>query len=195
MQSIKLSELKQFTSKPKWYAAQGMAMIIFGGIIASLSILAPNVTMLGKNFSWLPIIGIIVLLVGCSRCIDAYASDSAQGFLYNMQGGILDVVVGFLVIFSLDKEPDNLILLLVGYLVSQGIYRNVLLSVAQIRNPMSNRITGLISIILGMFIWIWVDGSTSGAWFLSLSLSVDICFRGWALIVLASSLKTTAVKD
>ncbi len=96
MQSIKLSELKQFTSKPKWYAAQGMAMIAFGGIIASLSILAPNVTMLGKNFSWLPIIGIVVLLVGCSRCIDAYASDSAQGFLYNMQGGILDVVVGFL---------------------------------------------------------------------------------------------------
>ncbi|MGV7235212.1 MAG: hypothetical protein ACQ9ET_03045 [Nitrosomonadaceae bacterium] len=165
-------------------------MILAGGIIASLSIVAPDVYMLGKSASWVPVISVIVLLVGILRCIDALASETSQGFLFNMQGGTLDVVVGFLVIFSTYDEPNNLNLLIVGYLLTQGIYRNILLSAAKIRNPMPNRVTGLISIILG--IMIWIDWPTS-IWFISFSLSVDICFRGWALIVMTTSLKLEPV--
>ena len=135
----------------------------------------------------------MVLLVGIFRCIDALATDTAEGFLVNVQGGVFDIVVGFLILFSIGGQPDDLHLLIVGYLVIQGIYRNILLSVANIPNPSSNRITGLISILLGILIWI--DWPTSATWFLALSLSVDVCFRGWALIVLASSLKKAPVKD
>jgi len=162
-------------------------MILIGGAIASLCIIAPKVYMLGENFSWVPVAGVLVLLVGVFRCIDALATETAQGFLVNIQGGILDIVVGFLVLFSISGQPDDLHLLVVGYLVSQGIYRNILLSVAKVPNPLSNRITGFISIILGILIWI--DWPTSATWFLALSLSIDVCFRGWALIVLASALK------
>lgn len=165
-------------------------MILAGGIFATLSIVAPDVYMLGKNASWVPVISVIVLLVGILRCSDALASETAQGFLFNMQGGTLDVVVGFLVIFSNYDEPNNLNLLIVGYLLTQGIYRNILLSVAKIRNPMPNRVTGLISIILG--IMIWIDWPPS-IWFIAFSLSVDIGFRGWALIVMASSLRMEPV--
>jgi len=166
-------------------------MIFIGGAIAILCILAPKVYMLGENFSWVPVAGVLVFLVGVFRCIDALSTVTAQGFLVNMQGGILDIVVGFLVLFSISGQPDDLHLLIVGYLLSQGIYRNILLSVAKIPNPLSNRITGFISIILGILIWI--DWPTSATWFLALSLSVDVCFRGWALIVLASSLKKQSV--
>ena len=168
-------------------------MIVAGGIIAILSVVAPDVYMLGKSASWVPVISVIMLIVGILRCIDALSSETAQGFLFNMQGGTLDVVVGFVVIFSNYVEPNNLYLLIVGYLLTQGIYRNILLSVAKIRNPMPNRVTGLISIILG--IMIWIDWPTS-IWFIAFSLSTDICFRGWALIVLASSLRTEpAIKN
>jgi uncharacterized membrane protein HdeD (DUF308 family) len=186
MKSINPSELIQFTAKPRWYTIQGKAMIFIGGGLAILSIVSPNVYMLGKNASWVPVIGIIVLLVGIMRCLDGLASETAQGKLYNMQGGILDVVVGFLVAFSTNDEVNYLNLLIVGYLLTQGLYRNILLSVAKIRNPLPNRVTGLISILLG--IMIWIDWPAS-LWFLAFSLSVDISFRGWALTVLASSLK------
>ena len=186
MKSINPSELIQFTAKPRWYTIQGKAMIFIGGGLAILSIVSPNVYMLGQNASWVPVIGIIVLLVGIMRCLDGLASETAQGKLYNMQGGILDVVVGFLVVFSTNDEVNYLNLLIVGYLLTQGLYRNILLSVAKIRNPLPNRVTGLISIILG--IMIWIDWPAS-LWFLAFSLSVDISFRGWALTVLASSLK------
>jgi uncharacterized membrane protein HdeD (DUF308 family) len=187
MKSESSSELKQFTARPLWYKTRGIAMLIFGGGMATLCIVAPNVYMLGEHFSWLPVIGVIVFLIGFLRCIDAFSSESVQGYLLNMQGGILDIVLGFLVLFGINEEPGNLRLLIVGYLFTQGIFRNILLSAASISNPVSSRITGIISFILGMLIW--VDWPTSAPWFLALSLSVDISFRGWALIMLASSLK------
>lgn len=180
-------ELKQFSSRPLWYTVRGTSMIVVGSIVAVLCIIAPKVYMLGEHFSWVPVAGVLVLLAGIFRCIDALATETAQGFLVNMQGGVLDIVVGFLVLFSISGQPEELHLLVVGYLVSQGIYRNILLSVAKTPNPLSNRITGVISIVLGVLIWI--DWPTSATWFLALSLSVDVGFRGWALIVLASSLK------
>ncbi len=156
-----------------------------------MCLVAPNVYMLGESFSWIPVIGVVVFFVGVLRCIDAYATVSAQGFLVNMQGGVLDIITGFLVLFSIGGQPENLNLLIVGYMLAQGVYRNILLSVANVANPISNRITGIISIILGLMIW--ADFPTSAPWFLALSLSIDVSFRGWALIVLASSLKNQAV--
>ena len=193
MKLSKSSELKQFSSMPLWYTIRGASMIFFGGGVAVMCIIAPNVQMFGEKFSWIPVIGMIVLVVGFLRIIDAYMSDSVQGFLLNMQGGILDVVVGFLVLFSISGQPSELVLLIAGYMLTQGLLRNVLLSVVSIRNPKSNRITGIISIILGILIWL--NWPTSAPWFLAFSLSADIGFRGWALIMLASSIKVDSVVD
>lgn len=192
MNSKITSELIQFTAKPYWYSIRGIAMIFFGGLIAALSLVAPNVYMLGGDVSWIPLIGFVLLLNGVLRCIDGLASETAQGFLFNMQGGILDIVVGFLVVFSPNSEVNYLNLLIVGYMLTQGLYRNVLLSVAEVRNPMSNRVTGVISIILGLMIWIdW----PASMWFIAFSMSVDIGFRGWVLIAMTSSLKNEPAYD
>ena len=186
MKSNITPELFQFTAQPAWYGIRGNAMLFIGGAIAILSMVAPNVYMLGGDVSWIPVIGIILLLVGVFRCIDGLASNTAQVLMYNIQGGVLDVVVGFLVIFSPNSEVNYLNLLIVGYLLTQGIYRNILLSVAEIPNPRSSRITGVISIVLGLMIWIdW----PASMWFIAFSMSVDISFRGWAMIAMASSLK------
>ncbi|MCK5666085.1 MAG: hypothetical protein KAI17_21495 [Thiotrichaceae bacterium] len=179
------ADLIQFTSRPIWFKARGVTMICIGSLLAILSLISPNLYILGENASWIPIISLVVLIVGIFRCIDGLTSEHAQGFLYNMQGGILDIVVGLLVFLSTDGETNYLNLLIVGYMLTQGIYRNILLSVAEIRNPLSNRVTGLISILLG--IMIWIDWPAS-VWFLAFSMSVDISFRGWTLVVLASSL-------
>lgn len=187
------SELKQFTSEPWWYSIRGTAMLIIGGGIAMLCILAPNVYLLSESFSWVPIIAIVIFILGFLRCIDGFTSESLQGFLLNMQGGVLDLVIGFLILFSINDEPDNLSLLIVGYMLTQGIYRNILLSAVNTRNPASSRITGIISILLGFLIWI--DWPTSAPWFLALSLSIDVSFRGWALLMLASALKNNPAKN
>jgi uncharacterized membrane protein HdeD (DUF308 family) len=184
------TDLIQFTSRPGWFKAQGITMVTLGSIIAVLSMLSPDLYLLGENASWIPVISVVILIIGGLRCFDALASETSQGYLFNMQGGILDIVLGLLLMFSTDGEANNLNLLIVGYLLTQGVYRNVLLSVAEIPNPLSNRVTGVISILLGAMIW--NDWPTS-MWFLAFSLSVDVGFRGWALVVLASSLNQTSM--
>lgn len=191
MMSERDSELTQFTSKPWWYTTRGVVMLLTGGLIAVMCLIAPNVHILGERFSWIPAIGVIVFLVGCLRCLDAFMSKSLQGFLLNMQGGILDGIVGIIVLFSINGEPRDLVLLIVAYMLTQGLLRNILLSVVTIRNPKSNRITGMISILLGILVWIgW---PSTAPWFLAFSMSIDICFRGWALIMLALSIRTESV--
>jgi len=166
-------------------------MFFLGAVVATMCVIAPNVQMLGEKFSWIPIVGMIVFVIGILRGIDAYMSKTTQGFLLNMQGGVLDVFVGLLVLFSINGEPKDLILLVSGYMLTQGVLRNVLMSAVTIQNPKSSRITGLISIVLGLLIW--SGWPTSEPWFLAFSLSVDIGFRGWALIMLASSIRDDSV--
>jgi len=191
MKPTRSSELKQFKSMPLWYTIRGSAMFFFGAAVATMCVIAPNVQMLGEKFSWIPVVGVIVFIVGILRGIDAYMSRTVQGFLLNMQGGVLDVFVGLLVLFSINGEPKDLVLLVTGYMLTQGVLRNVLLSAVTLRNPKSSRITGLISIVLGILIWLgW---PTSQPWFLAFSLSVDIAFRGWALIMLAASIRADSV--
>ena len=182
------AELIQFTSRPWWYTIQGGAMITVGIIIGGLCVVSPDVYMFGKDASWAPIIGVIVVLVGMLRCIDGLASENAQGFLFNMQGGVLDVITGIIVVLSSDDAVNNLNMLIVGYLLTQGVYRNILLSVAETPNPLSNRVTGLVSILLGIIIWI---DSPASLWFIVFSLSIDISFRGWTLVTMASSFKAS----
>ncbi len=187
MTEIKRKKFKLFKSNPWWFGIRGWVMTIAGIIIAILCMVAPNVYMLGESFSWIPLIGVIIIIIGGLRCLDAFIAVTPQGFLLNMQGGIIDLVTGFLVLFSINDEPENLSLLVVGYLITQGIFRNVLLSVAEVQNPISNRITGVISIVMGLMIWLNIP--SSAPWFLALALSIDISFRGWALIVLAFAYK------
>lgn len=193
MKSTNSHELRQFTSKPWWYSVRGGVMIFVGGIVATLCLFVPNVHMLGESFSWLPVTGVIVFILGLLRFLDAFTSKSLQGYLLNMQGGILDTVVGTLILFGISDEPDRLIYLIAGYLFTQGILRCVLWSAVIIDNPISTRITGLVSIILGFLIWYGWPSSTT--WFLALSISVDISFRGWALLMLATSLRKESVSD
>ena len=187
MTSTNTSEIQQFKSRPFIFTSRGIVMLLLGGIIAILCLSSPDVKMLGEDSSWLPMAGIILLVVGILRCVDAFMSQTPQGYLMNMHGGVLDIVVGGLVLFSVSDEPQRLMYLISGYLIYQGLLRNILLSVVSIRNPLSNRITGIVSIIMGILIWLELP--IMEHWFLALALSIDIAFRGWALIMLSSSIK------
>ena len=46
-----------------------------------------------------------------------------------------------------------------------------------------------------MGILIWLQWPIMAHWFLALALSIDISFRGWALIMLASSIRKDPSED
>ena len=54
-----------------------------------------------RDFSWLPICGYVVLAVGLLECFDAAVAKELGDFFLNLQTGVLDVVVGGMIIFSI----------------------------------------------------------------------------------------------
>ena len=117
-------------------------MLLLGATLMLLTALKPHVKFFSVDFSWLPVAGFLLMLVGVPRCLDGIRSAKSPGFFYNFQGGILDTVVGFLVFSSIGKDPAFLVLLISGYLMTQGLFRFILSYLVPLKNPRSTRIGG-----------------------------------------------------
>lgn len=179
------NEEEKIINRPWWFMMRGGMMFIFGSLLAIFSVIAPNVQMLGTSSSWLPITAFLILLIGVLRCVDAFASDKKSLFLMNMQGSIIDIVCGFIILTSVGEKILVFSLIVAAYLIMQGLFRIVVTFVLEIPNPGSARIGGSISILLGLMAW--MDWPFSGLWFLSFALSAEVANRGWALMFYAHS--------
>ena len=179
-------ETEKFITHPWWFMFRGGVMFAVGSVLAIFSVIAPEVQMLGTSSSWLPFAAFLILLVGILRCIDAFASIRKSLFLMNMQGSIVDLVSGFVILTSVGGKVDAFILIVAAYLLMQGVFRVVVSFVLEIPNPSSARIGGGISILLGLMAW--MNWPFSDIWFLSFALSAEVANRGWALMFYAYSI-------
>ena len=166
-------------------------MFVLGSLLLIFTVLEPDMKMLGVSASWLPITSTLILIFGILRCLDAFASTSKALFLMNMQAGIIDSVCGFVILTNLHEESVTLSMLIAAYLFIQGLFRIIIASSIEIPNPNSMRISGYISVLLG--IMVWMNWPFSALWFLSFALSIEITTRGWALMFYAHSVKKQEV--
>lgn len=176
---------EKLINRPWWFMFRGGVMFVLGSILLLFSLLAPNVEMLGGNNSWLPIASILILIFGVFRGIDAFASNSKSLFIMNMQSSVIDLVCGFVILTNVGETAFTFSLLVSAYLLIQGILRLGTTMALEVINPTSARIGGIISLILGVMIWL--DWPISGLWFLSFALSAEVANRGWALMLYAHS--------
>lgn len=145
------------------------------------------VVMSARFFSWLPICGIIILALGLLECLDALFAKDMREFYHNLHVGILDSVVGTLIIFGVSETPERLSLLIAAYLLIRSIVRMVLALTLKLPHIIATSICSIISIAMGLMIW--MQWPTIEGWFLALCLSIEITFRGWTMITFAFWLK------
>ena len=167
---------------------RGLAMFSLGGFIAGASLLAPGVYMMSVKMAWLPIATALLILVGLVEFLDTYITRHSSRFFVNLQFALLDTVVGFMLLLGLSYPPETLSLVIIVFLMVKGLFRAVGAYVGQFANRKSTLIGGIVSVVLGLLIWINWPGSPSPA-FLSFCLSLEIALRGWALIHFAAWLK------
>ncbi|OQK17276.1 hypothetical protein AU255_05150 [Methyloprofundus sedimenti] len=183
---IKVTEAETFINRPGWFMFRGAMMFAFGSLLLILSVVAPHMQMLGTSSSWIPVSSAIILLAGILRCIDAFASDRQTLVLMNMQGGMIDLVCGFIIFTNIGATSLTLSLIVAAYLIMQGLYRFMLTFVIEIHSLNSARIGGSVSVLLGLMAWL--NWPFSDFWFLSFALSSEIASRGWALMFYANSI-------
>jgi uncharacterized membrane protein HdeD (DUF308 family) len=170
---------------------RGVIMFISGLFIAIASVFNPDGSLMyGSEFSWLPVSGFVVILVGLTEAYDAHASKSLGHYFLHLQSGVFDLVAGCLISFSISGTPDRLSLLIVSYLVVKAILRTLLARAIQLPQRYTMTIGASVSILLGLLIW--SNWPSPGAWFMSLCLGVDITLRGWSQILFSFWLKNQA---
>lgn len=182
------------SSEPKWsffsprvYKFRGWLILLAGSLFLILTAVKPHVVLYFNDNSWLPLIAFVLIIMGLLRFLDGVLAPQSTRFHLNWQGGIFDMVVGFIVFTSVGKEVILLNLLVACYLITQGLIRLISSCYLRINNPKSTRIAGLISLLSGLLVW--AQWPSSAAWFLSLTLSVEIVSRGAALLQLTHALE------
>ena len=168
-----------FLSQRNTLFVRGLILSIAGISLTTLSVLVPDVRIMSQSSSWLPIVALVIFGTGILACLDALLWRHTKEFYVNLQIGVLDTVVGLIILTELNKSEDKLLLLVSAYLLIKGIFR--ILAAYSVHFSHFNIATlgGLISVILGMLLWQeWLGKSM---WFICFCLSIDIMTRGWAL--------------
>ena len=167
---------------------RGSLMLLVGVALVAGTVFQHDVIIMKvRDFSWLPVCGLVVLAVGLLECFDASRAKKIEDFFLNLQNGVLDVVVSGLIIFSIGDDPARLSLLISAFLIVKGIFRLTLAYATNIPNIVSTLVGAMVSIILGLLIWL--EWPSSAGWFLAFCLSAEIGLRGWALMMFAFWIK------
>lgn len=186
------AELNWGFSDPLVYRFRGWLMLLTGSIFLFLTAVKPHVETFFGDHSWLPFIGIFLMIIGSLRFLDGILASRSPRFHLNLQGGVFDFVVGFIVLMHVGEEAVLLYLLIACYLVTQGLVRLIASFYLTLQNPLSSRIAGSLSLITGSMVW--VQWPSSGAWFLSVALSIEVASRGGALLQLARALDNRSLR-
>jgi len=173
---------EKFTISWKRLMIQGVIILLLGMLLALSSVTNSDAVILSaRRFSLLPASGIFLLVLGIQECLEAFFAKVSRELHQNLQVGILDAVVGGLIILNISGEPQRLSLMIAAFLIVRGAVRVSLAQALKLPHATSLSLCGLVSIILGVLIYF--EWPVNEAWFLAVSINVEIAFRGWAMLM------------
>ncbi len=175
----KMSHFEGFELSWKRLLVQSLITLISGGFIGLISALNHDVMILNvRGFSLLPIAGLILVVLGISECLDAFLTKSQREVVQNLQVGVFDLVIGMFTLLSISGNVSRIIMMISAFLIVRGIVRITYVFALKLPNTISTAFGGLLSVILGTLLY--QEWPTAEAWFISMCLSIEIAFRGWA---------------
>lgn len=185
----KFSNAQQTGTDWRRLLIRGALMLVIGVLLVAATVFKHDVVIMQvRDFSWLPVCGYVVLVVGLLECFDAVIAKNLGDFFLNLQNGVLDVVVAGFITLSIGGDPARLGSLIAAFLITKGIFRLTLAYAIHIPNFISTSVGAGVSIILGLLIWL--EWPSSAAWFLAFCLSAEIGLRGWANMMFAFWIKS-----
>jgi uncharacterized membrane protein HdeD (DUF308 family) len=184
----KLTRNERFEMNWQRLLVQGLLILLTGLTFAFASIMKSDaVVMSARFFSWLPVCGMIIMALGILECLDALFSKDLRDFIQRLHVGVLDTIVGTFLLFGVSETPERLSLMIAVYLLVRSIVRLVLAYTLSLPHAFITVFCGLTCITLGLMAWLgW---PTKESWFLALSLSIEITFRGIAMMFFAFWIK------
>jgi uncharacterized membrane protein HdeD (DUF308 family) len=162
-----------------WYFALGIVLVLLGivAVIGETTATLASVVALGA----------IVLFAGVAHVASAFIARGPGHVILLLLVGVLDIVVGAMLVGHPLAGALTVTLLLAALLVFGGIFRIV--SALWLRFPRFGwvALSGLVTFLLGLILWIqWPFSAT---WFLGLAIGLNFILAGMSWSMLAWKLK------
>jgi len=176
-------DLEELSRRWRWFLMRGTAMVLVGLSACVWAIMGAQSSL---TFS-----GGLLLAVGILEILDAFWAERVSSFLQKVQDGILNAVVGTLIVLSLLSNLAGIHLLLTAFFMVGGLLRIIVSATLRVPRWTSAMAGGIASLVFGVLVW--MQWPSSEAWFLGLCVSLDIIFRGSAQVILALALRQLRV--
>lgn len=155
----------------------GICLVLLGMVALGCSVTTTVVSMV--LFGWLLIVGGVIELLGAFTCKDW------SGFFIDLLTGVLNLVVGFMIVSNPLETGIALTLLIAVLLIFGGVFR--ILTAVIVRFPHWGWLLlhGVVNLLLGLSIW--KQWPVSGLWVIGLFIAIDLLMNGWSLVMLGLS--------
>jgi len=162
-----------------WYLALGIVLMVIGMV----ALICPLVTTLVSMvfFGWL------LVFSGVAEMLMAFQARQWGGFILNLLAGILELIVGLLVLRSPLLSAEVMTLFLAAYLLVGGLFRMVTAFALAFPGYGLVALSGFISALLGLMLVMQWPGS--GLWFIGLCVGIDLLMNGSAWVAFALKAK------
>lgn len=173
------SSVKQAHKEWGWYMALGIVLIL-SGIYA---IYAGEAATLASVL----VLGLVLLIAGVAQIIGAFVARGGGHVILALLVGLLDIVVGAMLLQHPGIGALTITLLLAALFVFGGIYRIVTALWLQFPQYGWVALSGVVSFILGVLLW--MQWPLSATWFIGFAVGVNFIFAGVAWCGLGWRLK------
>jgi uncharacterized membrane protein HdeD (DUF308 family) len=153
-----------------WYLALGIFLIIVG-VYAIMSGMAATIASV-------IVLGVVLLVAGIAQIVAAFMARGAGHVILLLLVGILDILIGWMLIQHPGIGALTLTLLLSVLFVFGGIFRFFTALWLQLPHYGWVAFSAVITFILGVLLW--ASWPFSGVWFIGFAVGVNFIFAGVA---------------
>lgn len=159
----------------KWFLVLGIGLLLLGMVALWASVAVTVASMV--------LFGVLFVVSGMIQTVQAFQTRQSRGFFLHLLAGILDLVVGLLLVTHPTAGALGLTLLLAAFFLVGGLFRSIAALSLRFPNWGWALVGGIVSVLLGILLG--MEWPESGLWFIGLCIGIDMIFHGWGWVMLA----------
>lgn len=171
--------LEEIRSKWGWYLIFGIVLVVIGIMAIGQAFVASLASM--------SLLGWLIIVSGLVQALLALRVRNWSGFFLHLLGGVLEIVVGFLIVAAPLSAAIALTLLLAVYLLVGGLFRMIATLIIRFPGSGWGVLGGLISFLLGLALW--QQWPASGLIFVGTCVGVALILHGASWIAFALGIR------
>ena len=158
-----------------WFFALGVLLLGLGVFALGWSLLVTLASVV--------LVGWVLLISGLGHLAHAVRTHGWRGVSLQLVTGILDLVIGVMLVLHPAAGALSLTLVLAAFFIIIGLFQIVGALSQQFPNWGWALVSGLISLLLGGLLW--TAWPVSGLWFIGVCVGIGLIFRGWSWVMVA----------